>query len=318
MPGVLGGKGPNAILLRDAWARGRIRLSRGPIADVPTAAKAALESAPPRATIDLDCVVFSKDRPMQLDACLRSIVRHAPYRGSITVVFRATTERFRQGYAELDVDTRVRLVPQEADFRMHVLALLHEAGDRIVFHTDDDLFFRKPPCAPLLPEGCASFSLRLGENTTHSYAFAQDQPLPERERVDDFMVWNWRRARTDFAYPMSLDGHLFDSGLLRTLLGGARFRDPNELEQELYLRRHRTPRLMVAFRHSCVVGVPVNVVTESIVNRSGLDPRFTPDALNDLFLEGLRIDLDHLDFSDIRAAHQEVPLSFSRPAGQGA
>jgi hypothetical protein len=285
--------------------------------DVLTAVRGALESTSPSATVDVDCVVFSKDRPMQLDACLRSILRHAPYRGSITVVYRATTERFRQGYAQLDVDTRVRLVPQGADFRTDVLAVLHEARDLIVFHTDDDLFFRKPPRAPLLPDGCASFSLRLGENTTHCYAFAQDQPLPERVLVDDFIVWNWKRAQLDFAYPLSLDGHLFDTDRLRTLLGGATFRDPNELEEELHLRRHRAPRLMVAFRHSCVVSVPVNIVTDSMVNRSGADPRYAPGTLNDLFLEGVRIDLDRLGLGNVRAAHEEIPLAFSGPDVHG-
>jgi hypothetical protein len=276
----------------------------------------AIESTSPRDTIDVDCIVFSKDRPMQLDACLRSILRHAPYRGSVTVVYLATTERFRQGYAELQPGTGVRLVPQGTDFRADVLAVLHEAGGLIVFHCDDDLFFRTPPRAPLLPDCCASFSLRLGENTTHCYPFAQDQPLPEREQVDDFIVWNWGRARLDFAYPMSLDGHIFDGDLLRNLVASSRFRDPNELERELHLRRHRAPRLMAAFRTSSVVAVPVNVVTDSIVNRSGIDARFTPAALNDLFLEGIRIDLDRMNFENVRAAHAEIPLAFSSPYGQ--
>ena len=249
---------------------------------------------------------------MQLDACLRSIVRHAPYQGSITVVYRATTELSRQGYAQLETDERVQLIRQGDDFRGDVLHLLRQPGELVVFHTDDDLFFRTPPRAPLLPDGCASFSLRLGENTTYCYPFRRDQPLPPRTEVEDFMVWEWTRANDDFAYPMSLDGHLFSAELVRSLAGSATFRDPNELERELHLRRHRVPRLMASFRSSCVVSLPVNVVTDSIVNRSGVDPRLAPEALNEQFLRGVRIDLDGVDFTNVRAAHQEIPLAFSQ------
>lgn len=248
---------------------------------------------------------------MQLDALLRSLLRRAPYRGSITVVYSATTDLFRDGYAQLDTEARVRLVPQSDDFQATLLELLPREEGLIVFHTDDDLFFRTPPCAPLLPAGCVSFSFRLGENTTYCYPFARDQRLPAREQLKDFMVWEWSEAEHDFAYPMSLDGHIFNVTLIRDLLADATFRDPNELERELHLIRHRAPRLMASFRHSCVVSVPLNAVTSSIANRRGADPRFTPEALNDLFLRGLRIDLGDIDGTSICGAHQELTLTFS-------
>jgi hypothetical protein len=269
-------------------------------------------AAEPTRTVDCDCVVFSRDRPMQLDACLRSIARHAPYRGTITVVYRATTDRFRRGYARLETSAGVRLLEQGEDFKADVLGVLDQAGELIVFHTDDDLFFRTPPRAPLLPDGCAAFSLRLGRNTTYCYPFARDQRVPDVESSDGIMAWNWRLAELDFAYPMSLDGHVMDTDLIRGLARTCAFRDPNELERELHLRRHRAPRLLAAFDESCIVAVPLNVVTESMSNRSGADPELTPEALNERYLAGERIDLDALDFTAIRAAHQEIPLAFSR------
>lgn len=269
-----------------------------------------LEQAASESAATVSCLVFSKDRPMQLDACLRSILRHAPYRGSLTVLYRASTERFRRGYEQLETDSRVLLVEQSRDFRANVLDAIGGAGELLVFHTDDDLFFRTPPRAPVLPDGCAAFSLRLGENTTYCYPFARDQAVPAGERAQDLFAWDWSQAELDFAYPMSLDGHVFDTDLLRSLVRGARFRDPNELERELHLRRHRAPRYLASFDRSCVVAVPVNVVTESASNRSGGSPELDAAALNDRFLNGERIDLDSLDFTSVRAAHQEIPLAF--------
>jgi hypothetical protein len=310
---VLSAGSPVWLRLREAWARARLRAPSVPMPNVTRLGTVRdPESAPTEGVVE--CIVFSKDRPMQLDACLRSIVRHAPYRGSITVVYRATSDRFRQGYGMVKADSRVRLVAQEGDFREAVLRQLGEADDLVVFHTDDDLFFRTPTRAPPLPDGCAAFSLRLGENTTYCYPFARDQALPSRGTHGDLMVWDWSRADHDFAYPMSLNGHVFHAELVRELVRGASFVDPNELERELHLRRHRAPRLLASFRHSCVVSVPVNVVTDSIVNRSSGDPRLAPEALHEQFLQGVRIDLDELDFSHVRAAHEEIVLSFAGTA----
>jgi hypothetical protein len=127
------------------------------------------------------------------------------------------------------------------------------------------------------------------------------------------MIWDWANSELDFAYPMSLDGHLFDADLIRALVSRATFRDPNELERELHLSRYRASRLMAAFRHSCVVSAPLNVVTDSVANRSGVDPTMAPEALNELFLGGTRIDLSRTDFQSIRGAHQEIGLAFSDP-----
>ena len=179
-----------------------------------------------------------------------------------------------------------------------------------MFHTDDDVFFRAPPAAPILPDGFAAFSLRLGENTTYCYPLSRAQPVPPTVGAGPLIAWDWTRAEGDFSYPMSLDGHVFATGPLLRILRRTRFSNPNELEGELSLRRYLAPPLMVAFRESCLVSLPANVVTETHHNRSGESPEYTPEALNARFLAGERIDLDAMDFSHVRAAHQEIPFVF--------
>ena len=92
------------VLLRETWARARLRVVRGP-----KAGDVELASAPPQA-LDVSCIVFSKDRLMKLETCLRTIIGNAPYRGSVTVVYRATTAAYRRGYAMLDFGERVEMV----------------------------------------------------------------------------------------------------------------------------------------------------------------------------------------------------------------
>jgi hypothetical protein len=297
---------------RGAWTRLRIAAARtsathagARVADALGAAREAVGG------LRASCIVFSKDRPMQLDACLRSIERFAPYKGGVTVLYRATTGEFARGYALVEASCRARLVEQGADFRGAVMELLGSTDEHTVFHTDDDVFFRAPEPVPGLPADTAAFSLRLGENTTYCYTHARPQQLPTFTSEGPFIAWDWTRADADFGYPLSLDGHVFRTEMLTQLLADANFSNPNNLEEELHLRRQRVPPVMLALRRSCVVSIPANVVSESHENRSSADPANSSHALNSRFLDGDRIDLSAMDFSMVRGAHQEISFAFT-------
>ena len=149
-------------------------------------------------------------------------------------------------------------------------------------------------------------------NTTYSYPVDRPQAVPEFISDDGVIAWDWTRAEHDFAYPLSLDGHVMRTRLLLRLLGRTRFTNPNELEEELAMRRYLAPRWMMSLHESCLVSIPVNVVSGTHGNRAGGDPEMSPNALNARFLAGERIDLEAMDFSAVRGAHQEIPLVFAR------
>lgn len=246
---------------------------------------------------------------MQLDACLRSIDRFAPYAGSATVIYKATSADFERGYA-LIMETGQATFVEQSTFQIDVLSALSGKQEYTVFHTDDDVFFRAPPTTPVPTDGFAAFSLRLGTNTTYCYSGATTQPLPSFSRNGPYLGWDWIGAQHDFAYPMSLDGHVFKTRLLRDLLGDAHFGNPNELEEELHLRRYRVPRWLLSFDQSCLVSIPMNIVSSTHANRASANPELSPATLNERFLAGERIALDSIKASSIRGAHQELALTF--------
>jgi hypothetical protein len=292
---------------REAWADLRVRAQR---ADVHGSVVAPVPAGEPLAA---NCIVFSKDRAMQLEACLSSIARFAPYQGIPTVIFKASSSEFGAAYEQLEGSAV--LVREGSDFRRTLLEAIDGSLPHTVFHTDDDVFFRQPASTPILPEGFAAFSLRLGENTSYCYPLASEQPVPRVESAGPLMAWDWRTAEGDFAYPMSLDGHLLSTALVLRMLARARFKNPNELEEELHLRRYLAPGRMLAFRQSCMVGIPANVVSSSHENRSAGRPEWSPSRLNARFLDGERIDLEAMDFASVAGAHQEIALAF-RPAAR--
>jgi hypothetical protein len=257
------------------------------------------------------CIIFSKDRAMQLDACVRSIQQFARYDGSIIVIYKATTPAFARGYELLDPGDRVRLVAESDDFGRDVMEAIDPEVPYTVFQVDDDVFFRRPPAVPVVPESFAALSLRLGENTSYCYPMGQEQAIPDMVSKGHLLAWNWMRASGDFSYPMSLDGHVFRTSRLVRMLSGQGFTNPSRLEEALTRRRFSAPPLMLSFPESCVVSLPVNIVTTTHSNRAGADPGLSAEALNSRFLAGERIDLEAMDFSAVRGAHQEIALKFT-------
>jgi hypothetical protein len=290
----------------DSWADRRVALKQ---------AREHLDLQPllaglPAPVTSLTCVVFSKDRAMQLDACLRSIESYAPYTGPIVVVYAASTTRFAEGYERLEHSDRVRLALQGSDLKTDVLAAIDAAVGWTTFHTDDDVFFRSPPGPPELPDGFAAFSFRLGLNTDHCYPLGERQNIPDVVRSGSLIAWDWTRATLDFAYPLSLNGHVFRTETIKALVERARFSNPNELESWLHRTRHTLPAGMLAFTESSLVTLPMNAVAVT-GNRAGSDPSLAPDVLNERFLAGERIDLERMDFSSVHAAHEEIAVTFT-------
>jgi len=302
------------LAARDKWTRIRVVWAKNRRPDDHAEAFQRLRLEAGRAVLGarpLNCIVFSKDRAMQLEACVRSIDRYAPYEGPIHVIYKASSEPYAQAYRSLGANSRTRLIPESDNFRSDTLEAIDPDVEYTVFHTDDDVFFRAPPAEPVLPEGFAGFSLRLGNNTTYCYPLNRAQRVPETLDVEPFIAWDWTRADGDFSYPLSLDGHVLRTDLVLRILERCRFSNPNELERELNFRRHLLPLLMLGFRDSCVVSIPMNIVSETHRNRSGQIAEYTVDALNARYLSGERIDLERMDFSRVRAAHEEIPVVFA-------
>jgi hypothetical protein len=297
--------------LREGWARLRISCRQGRRrGEAPSPLPPVGE---PAEHLPVNCIVFSKNRPMQLDALLRTLGSRAPYDGSITVIYLASGAEYERGYELVERGERTRLLAQGNDFRRAVLSSIDPGIAHTVFHTDDDLFFRPCPATPVVPPDCAAFSLRLGRNTTCCYPLNRRQHIPDSPADDRWLSWDWTRADGDFAYPFSLDGHIFATRLLLRLVGRGPFSNPNELEQQLHYRRYLAPPRMLAFRESCVVSVPANTVTSTHRNRARDDLATSAAALNDRFLAGLRIDVSQMDFSHVDGAHQELPFVLRAP-----
>lgn len=245
----------------------------------------------------ITAIIFSRNRAMQLDALLTSMEKYAPGIFKPVIICRADTPLFAEGYCRLlHTHRKVRLTFQ-GTFHTDTFIAVSESLSLVGFFVDDDVFFRPVTEEALqIPEGYLCFSPRLGKNITYCYAMAKEQ----------------KPGELDFDYPMSTDGHIFRRDeLLHRIQYAGYFDNPNELEQSLHEQSRilSSPQLIAYAEHSSLVGIPHNRVQTAFKNRDGGGNYL---ELNERFLQGERIDLDAMDFSNVIGAHQEIPYRFKK------
>lgn len=262
---------------------------------------------------------FSKDRPLQLDAALRSWRRHCRDAGAaaMKVLYKASTSRMLSFYRRLMVEHPAVEFVRETDFRRDTLVLL-ERQDLVVFSVDDSLFIRDFSLADAAnalerhPDALG-FSFRLGRNTTFCYMLSRAQGAPVFEKAaEGILKFDWPDAECDFGYPLEVSSSAYRGKEMLPLLKELNFKNPNTLEEALWQGRARfqqsharllCPEISLAF------AAPVNRVQEEVKsNRAGTNPAFSADALADAFARGERVDTAALDGFTPRGCHQEVEL----------
>jgi hypothetical protein len=257
----------------------------------------------------IHCLVFSKDRAMQLDAFLHSALRRMPL-SSVSVLAASSAPRHDESYSRVYERYKPQWWEDDAlGFRETVnLWVYQHRNDRILFHTDDEVFYRHVP-DDLLDNDEDVITLRQGRNTVYCHTLDREQEIPET-----FPRWKWRDAECDFAYPLSLNACVYRAEWILPLLDFP-FENPTQLEAGLACQHMNFPvEYMAAPELSCTVALPHNRVSVSSGCPAGRNPEWQPDALCEKYLDGWRIDLEDMDFSTVDAAHVEVPLRFKREA----
>lgn len=277
----------------------------------------AVDGTTSASTKGVECVVFSKDRPMQLHALLSSYYAMAADAVPVHVLYRASDARYESAYRQVErifLARGVRFVPQ-TNFRENVLEMLDGLRtDKVMFLVDDILFVEPFRFADLASWDSARYipSLRLGKNLSYCYTVQRRQRLPQflNESTGDAMIWRWAEGEHDWGYPMSLDGHVFSLDEIRVMALASEFSSPNTLEVALTdFNDCVSDRLGVCYAKSRIVNVPSNRVQNDNDNiHMGVDPRY----LLEQWEAGYQLDYERLFGMSNTAAHEEIVLPLVR------
>ena len=272
-------------------------------------------------------IVFSKNRPLQLDLCLNSIKKNLPECVHTTVIHK-NSEGFASAHETLEREhSGVSFCQQgKSIFRNTLESAISADTDYVCFFTDDDIVFSKNVVnyEYLKNPQAACVSLRMGLNIcerSHGSKTWEDLPNAYSNLGDDSIGWSKTSNvyGSYWSYSLSLDGHVFRQRDMIGMLDELCYLEdrhperwqqtPNELEGALQRFWTTTPDSIVSPRHSNVVNSPNNRVQDSHPgNVSGEHHSYDANYLLGKYMSGSRINLDHLDFSDIKCPHAEIDL----------
>jgi glycosyltransferase involved in cell wall biosynthesis/MoaA/NifB/PqqE/SkfB family radical SAM enzyme/predicted SAM-dependent methyltransferase len=271
-------------------------------------------------------VIFSKDRPLQLDATIRSFLFHCCDANivDLKVLYTTSSAMQQELYAELIKDyPSVRFV-KEQNFRNDLLSLLN-SSDYILFLVDDNIFVRDFKVIDVINSlsdnsDALGFSLRLGRNTTYCYPLDKEQRLPDIKPLEKAgqIKYDWTTAEYDFGYPLEVSSSVYRTKDILPFISGLPFLNPNSLEGYMAENAHSfkiANPLLLCFDRSITFCVPLNKVQNiAAANRTSSNPAYSPENLVKIFSDGNRIDVSSYNNFSPNACHQEVGLKLLQPA----
>lgn len=271
-------------------------------------------------TMLINIIIFSKDRPMQLHLLLESILTNFDVEDfKLNILYKASNDEYNRGY-----NTIRDLFPQfsykkEESFKQDLLTLFNDS-EYTVFFTDDDIIYRpikitKDELHNIFQISNANcFSLRLGLNTTNCYTMKKLNKLNKYEThtffhdvklIEPIISWKVADGTNDYAYPMSLDGHIFKTPFIKNLCEVLEYTNPNLFEAFLS-NFTKSDMTIASYEHSKLVNSPINRVQETFQNLSGMKYRYSVEDLNEMYLDDVKLDLKKMNFEEINGCHQEI------------
>jgi len=254
--------------------------------------------------MELKVIIFSYNRPAQLDLLLRSIKKFTDF-SDIYVTY-MHNDAYKAGYERvIKENSDIRFEYRSEYLKNYVMKELTKPY--VMFSPDDDVFIGKVSFKDKQFKQFATnpnilcFSLRLGKNIT--YCFDQNVAVAVPEMKDG--TWLWRNYGLDWGYPMSCSCTIFRTHELRPILESIEFSIPSHIEAQMW-QRPLPHQLMLCYPEQKVLEMPINAVqTEFLNNRTG---NVTIEYLNEEFMKGKIIDLEYITKQKFNSPQQLVDI----------
>jgi len=267
-----------------------------------------------------ECIVFSKDRALQLHALISSYLEKVASPAPIHILYYTSTQSHQKAYEEvieIFPNNNISFTKQDSDnsFRSNLISLLKSVHvEKIFFLVDDVLFIEDFDIEDFVKFDTDKFvpTLRMGLNLNKCYTLQKEQPLPELMpdiiKDKDKITWKWNQGVYDWAYPVSLDGHFFSTQEITAMIQLIDFSAPNTLEDQLQkFRRFFLFRMGVSYRKSKIVNIPCNKVQ---IENKNLCGDLHQDLLLEQWQQGYQMDFRSLYGFMNESAHQEIFFEF--------
>ena len=135
------------------------------------------------------------------------------------------------------------------------------------------------------------------------------QRLPEFiDKNDEYLYWNWSSSELDWAYPLSVDGHIFNTQEILVMVEYFDFKAPNSFEGVLQnVKELCSKRLGMSYQKARIVNNPCNKVQDEVKNLHGT---MHQDVLIKIWEDRKEIDILSLQGYINKSVHEEIEFEF--------
>jgi hypothetical protein len=261
----------------------------------------------------LECIIFSKDRAMQLHALLSSYFDKVVSPVQVHVLYHTSNSNHQKSYEDLIFiyrDLNVSFIRQlnNLSFRRDFLKLLSSLlSGKVMFLVDDVVFVNEIDLHDIAGYDLINYvpSLRMGCNID----FDVDSTPGWSPRIigNNKIEWFWNQGSYAWGYPLSLDGHIFLRKEILHLSKWISFNGPNSLETNLQLFKYLYSNHQgLAERMSVIVNSPCNKVQMENENLCG---DIHQDFLLEQWHKGYQIDYKKLSGLHHSCTHKDISLA---------
>lgn len=268
----------------------------------------------------IDCMIFSKDRSMELNSLLTSLKDNFDVFDDIKILYKYSNDDFRMGYEKLfkkDYGLKFTWI-LESNFVEDTKRIIKSFDKKLCLtFVDDEFLIRKADkniiSKILENENISGFSLRLGDSFKYTWNAGINNEIPNFEyfspyQLDsdfkDIIMWEWNKTKsgTDYGYPYCLNSMIRRTKEFQEVINKSSFSYPNDLEMAIVKNLDKNKEFLAAYKQPCSFLNCLNVSQTHFISRNINQEEFKLDALNKKWMEGYE-----LNFRDFYNNTQECP-----------
>jgi len=175
-------------------------------------------------------IVFTKNRPLQLDAYLESLYRYFPTERIQThIIYKP--ELFSEQYESLFKKYPDCKIVRENDFHTDCLSIINQAETKYILFGIDDVVFFDSVDLDIIDQ---TFQEHKNDIFAFTLRFSPESLINSKDIIDDFTVGNqkvfrlnWKKGQTPHSrYPFELCCTIYQTGLVQKIISNVMNNNP--------------------------------------------------------------------------------------------
>jgi hypothetical protein len=250
-----------------------------------------------------DLLIFSKDRPLQLQAFLESVDTYITGLQKIAVLCHTKNDRFYVAYKKLEATfPKIQFVYQSRNNpRQDFLPLLKEifnsmSSPYFTFGVDDTIVtdhIDLPLCINMMEQtNSYAFYPYMGQDITRCYMTnTQKLPPPLEDVGKGFYTWDLKAGVGPWGYIHSVYMTIFSRKNIESVLQKIHAQSPNTFEEQWGGSAAMHSQMKgLCYKTSHIINIPLNLVQYDCP-QNNCSHKYTIEQLLNFFEKGWRIDI---------------------------